>query len=114
MITFLIIGSFKKGLEAFDGQTTKVRNYSAEIKKVYKDCKILEIDTFKHSSVLYILCHLIEILSCDVILILPGGNGIKLFLPFAIILKNVNLLNHFSLFRLEPHMVASCNQSKEQ
>ena len=90
MITFLIIGSFKKGFESFDGQTTKVRNYSAEIKKVYKDCKILELDTFRFSSILYIFCHLIDILFCDVVLILPCANGIRLILPIVVFLKKIN------------------------
>ena len=86
-----ILGSFKNGEIAFDGQTSKTRNYSEEICSHYSDCIVYKIDT--QAGLRVLISHLIivfyRLLSSDIVFILPGKRGIKKILPIVFLFKKI-------------------------
>ncbi|MBQ7567077.1 MAG: glycosyltransferase [Oscillospiraceae bacterium] len=90
-MTICVIGAFKHGCVDYNGQTTKVRNYAAEIKARFPDAKVIELDTWRGDSTSYtsILKAVPACLKSDVVLILPGKNGLKIFLPLTSVLKKL-------------------------
>ena len=94
--TICVIGAFKKGCIDYNGQTTKVLNYTAEIRARFPDARIIELDTWnkEKTSYLSILRTVPCCLKSDVVLILPGKNGLRIFLPLAAKFKK---LGHYEL-----------------
>ena len=89
--TICVIGAFKKGCIDYNGQTTKVLNYTAEIRARFPDARIIELDTWNKEKTSYasILRTVPCCLKSDVVLILPGKNGLKVFLPLAAMFKKL-------------------------
>lgn len=80
-----IVGHFAKNQNLNDGQTIKTRNIYKELEKTYKE-DVSCIDTYNYKAHPFKLLKKCAnaIKTSDYLIILPGMNGIKLFVPLFI------------------------------
>lgn len=78
-----IIGHAAIGKDYYDGQTISTRTWIEEFKKSKKisDVKVVDTFNYKKRPIQIISNFMACIFSCDAIIILLSGNGLKFFLP---------------------------------
>lgn len=85
-----IVGFFCKGKEAYNGQTTKARNYARGLSEKYGKDKICIVDTDNWKKRPWLFFSLIFLcLKSDIVAILPNQNGLKLILPICVLCKKI-------------------------
>ncbi len=94
-----ICGHFGIGHDFFDGQTIKTRILAEELEKVFGKNEISLVDTYKWKiNPTRLIFNCIKLAKkCEIIIMLPGQNGLKLFVPLFILLNR--------LFKIKIHYV---------
>ncbi|MEK4228817.1 glycosyltransferase family 4 protein [Solibacillus sp. FSL H8-0538] len=91
MYKFGICGHFGGGQEFLDGQTVKTKILTEELKQEFGSTEVKVVDTHgwkKNPINLFKEC-LFLIKNCENIIVLPAHNGVKVFVPFFVLLNKI-------------------------
>lgn len=92
-----IVGNLAYGIETYNGQTTKARNYLALLSERYGQKNIISIDTYlwnRHPLRCIYKCFLLA-KKCSAVVILPGRRGIHVIAHLFYIFKKIFKLHIF-------------------
>lgn len=86
-----LVGSLANGIETYDGQTIKARNYLYLLSNKYGKQNVISVDTYswkRHPFKCFWECFKLAS-KCNVIIILPGKRGIRIIIPLFSFLKKL-------------------------